>query len=368
MKICFVAPANNYHTIKWATWFSNAGHSVDVVSFTRGEIPGVRVHYIDTGVSVNDSDSKKIAYLFHAKKIGEIVKKINPDIVNAHYATSYGACTALSGLKGYVLSVWGADIYDFPKKSVLHRLLLKYSLKKAGHIFSTSRAMADEAGKYTKKQIDVTPFGVDIDLFNPAKRDRTDGSEFIVGIVKTLEAKYGIDYLLEAAALVKRERPDIPLKVRIAGRGSKAEDYKKLAKESGLESVVTWLGFIPQEQAAREWANMDAAVVPSVLESESFGVSAIEAEASGTPLIISDIPGLLEATGGEKTCIVVPRKNSNAIACAIERLYDNKEERMRLSRVGRDFVCSTYELNACFRKVEALFRAYAGKTQKPAEL
>ena len=49
MKICFLAPANNYHTKKWCNWFASQGHEVHVVSFIKDSIDNVTVHYIDTG-------------------------------------------------------------------------------------------------------------------------------------------------------------------------------------------------------------------------------------------------------------------------------------------------------------------------------
>lgn len=54
----FLAPANNYHTKKWSKWFSNHGHEVHVISFIDDSIDNVKVHYIDTGVSTDSSDSK----------------------------------------------------------------------------------------------------------------------------------------------------------------------------------------------------------------------------------------------------------------------------------------------------------------------
>lgn len=357
MRICFIAPASNYHTVKWSKWFSSYGHDVHVISFIDAEIPGATVHFIDAGVSVKDSDSKKLKYLLHGRDVKKIVGEIKPDIVNAHYATSYGAVAALSGIKGYILSVWGSDVYDFPLKSPLHKALLKYSLKRAGHIFSTSQAMAEETEKYTDKHIDITPFGVDMELFNP-KRRIPDDSSFVIGTVKTLDPKYGIDYLLKAGKIIRERRPDIPLQIRIAGKGPREEEYKRLAKDLDIDDVTTWLGFIPQEQAAFEWANMDVAVVPSTLESESFGVSAVEAEACCIPVIISDIPGLMEATEPGTTSIVVHRSNAEEIADAVIYLYDNPEERVRLGKAGRRFAVEKYELNTCFEKPSKLFAEY----------
>ena len=213
--------------------------------------------------------------------------------------------------------------------------------------------MADEAAKYTDKNLLITPFGVDMELFTPEKRTRPDNDgRFVIGTVKGLEQKYGIHHLLRAAALVVKERPDIPLEVRIAGRGTQEEALKSLADELGLHDRVTWLGFIPQEQAAQEWANLDIAIIASESESESFGVSAVEAQASGAPVIISNIPGLMEACNGGKSAVVVPRRDARAIADQVEALYDQPEHRAKLAAIASSYARSTYELNACFDIVD----------------
>ena len=356
MKICFVGPANNVHMIKWCTWFKHHGHSVHVISFIEGEIPGTTVHVIDPGVSAAGSDLAKLKYLFTGGQIKRLINEIKPDIVNAHYATSYGTALALSGVQNYVLSVWGSDIYDFPQKSILHKLLLKYSLKKAACLFSTSMAMAAEAGKYTDKKFVITPFGVDTALFNPNKRTRpgNDG-RIILGTVKSLSDKYGIRYILEAVAAVKKQG-NFPLELRIAGKGPQEQEYRKLAEDLGIGAITSWLGFISQAEAAREWANMDIALIPSELESESFGVSAVEAQACGTAVVISDIPGLMEATSPDETSIVVPRKNAAALAEAILDLMKNPDKRETLGKNGRQYVEKHYEMDACFFKVETIFR------------
>ena len=359
MKICFLAPSNSAHTKKWCKYFTSSNHEVHVISFCNEEIAGVQLHYVDTGVNTNGGDAQKLKYLLKAGKVRKVIKKIAPDVVNVHYATSYGAVAALAGLKKYALSIWGADIYDFPQKTTLHRWLLQFSLHRASHIFSTSKAMAEEAGKYTKKTIEITPFGVDMALFSPDKNTLSKDI-FTVGTVKTLSPKYGIDYLLKAAALIKAEHPEIPLRLRISGSGPNEQEYHALAETLGIKEITTWLGFISQEQAAQEWAGMDVAVVPSTLESESFGVSAVEAQACGCPVIVSNIPGLMEATAPNVTSIVVPRQNERALADALVTLYNDAALRGQMSVKGREYVEKNYELNTCFRKIEELFIKIAG--------
>lgn len=355
MKICFVAPANNYHTKKWAGWFSQRGYDVHVISFVNDNIPGAVVHYIETGSSADANDASKLRYLLHSRDIKRIIEEIRPDIVNAHYASSYGTATALSGIKHYVLSVWGSDIYDFPNKSILHKMLLMYSLRKAEYLFSTSRAMAEEASKYTKKHFDITPFGVDTVLFSPEKRTRID-HDFVVGSVKGLSYTYGIDYLIRAVAIIRKEHPEIPIHLRIAGKGPDEQAFKQLARESGIEDITAWLGFISQDEAAKEWANMDVAVIPSL--SESFGVSAVEAQACNIPVIISDVPGLLETTVPGVSSVVVPKNDERALSRAIVDLYKDTEKRCKLGNAGRNYVKKKYEYHICFQKIEdLLFRS-----------
>lgn len=357
MKICFIAPANNYHTQKWCKWFCKRGHQIHVISFTEGSLDDAIVYVVKTSAKPDSNDSNKLKYLLHAREIKRLVDKIKPDIVDVHYASSYGTVTALSGVKRYVLSLWGSDVYDFPKKSILHKCLLKFSLKKAEYIFSTSKAMADEARKYTDKKIDITPFGVDTELFSPDKCVRSYESDGVIriGTVKALTPKYGIDCLIKAFALFAESRKNSSVRLEIAGKGEYEEQYKKLAHDMGIGDFIIWHGFVTQEKVAEIWANLDLAVVPSVLESESFGVSAVEAQASGTPVIISDIPGLMEATIPEVTSIVFGRGNEKELASKIERLVNDSNLRHDMQKKARQFVVEKYEIDKCFIEVEQLF-------------
>ena len=350
MRICFVGPAGSAHIRKWCAWFLGRGHEVHVVSFTPGEIPGVKVHLADLGVDPDGSDLGKLKYLTAGGRIRRLIQEIRPDAVNAHYATSYGIAMALSGVKEYALSVWGSDIYDFPRRSFLHKALLQFALKKAGVLFSTSKAMAEEAGKYTSRTFEITPFGVDMELFSPGKRSRNDHT-FAIGTVKSLMPIYGIDTLLQGAAILAESHPEMNLRVRIAGDGPQEAELKTLAGELGIAGITEFMGRISQEECAEVYANLDAAVIPSV-RYESFGVAAVEAQACGTPVIVSDVEGLMETAG--KAGIVVPRQNAEAIADAVWKLYCDPELREEMGEKGRKNVEEKYELNQCFEHIEAL--------------
>lgn len=360
-KICFIGPANSDHIKKWCYWFVHRNFEVHVVSLVNHSIDGVFVHYLGESASPKDTDFEKLKYLNKIFLLRKIVKSIHPDIISVHYASSYGTLVALSGLRDYNLSVWGSDVYDFPKKSLLHKFLTIISLNRAAKLLSTSSCMSDEAGKYTKKPFFITPFGVDTELFHPIliskntishnqEIDTKDGVSFIIGTVKTLEEKYGIKFLILAVALLRKRYPFIPVKLRIAGKGSKEKEYKALATSLGLDDCLTWLGFISQQDAAKEWAGMDVAVVYS--ESESFGVSAVEAQACATPVIVSNIPGLMESTCPRVTSVVVQRGCPEKLCEAIYQMWLHPQKRKNMGDAGRKFVQEKFELKKTFERIE----------------
>ncbi len=352
MKICFVGPSNSAHLVKWCNWFTERGHEISVISFAGGNIKNVEVYDLNLNVDLNGKDSKKLKYLLSGKKIKRIVETINPDIVSVHYASSYGIAVALSGIKKYTLSVWGSDVFEFPQKSVFHKLLIKYSLKRSAVIMSTSKAMAEETSRYTSKKIIITPFGVDINLFNCNKRHRNSDDKFVVGNIKALSDKYGIKDLLKAVSIVMKQT-NIPIELRIAGKGPQEKEYYELAEKLEISNITKWLGFISQEEAAVEWANMDIAIIPS--EEESFGVSAVEAQACGTAVVVSDAPGLMEATSPGESSIVIRKNHPEEIAETIIELYYDKAKRSNLAQNGIKFVHGKFEINNCFEKILDIF-------------
>lgn len=350
-SICFLAPANNYHTQKWCKWFSEKGYFVHVISFVEGNIDNVILHVVGKRTRENEKDLQKFRYFFYGKKIKSIITDINPDIISVHYASSYGLVAALTKLKDYKLSVWGSDIFAFPKKSFFHKLFLNFSLDKASCILATSKYLAEETRKYTTKEIEITPFGVDTRLFHPISHHK-DQNKFIVGTIKALTPYYGIDYLIKAVAIIVQEHSEIPIELHIAGRGEKENEYKLLAQQLHISEIVSWLGYISQEEAALEWTKMDLAVLYS--SAESFGVSALEAQACGIPLIVSDANGFLESSNPGKSAIIVPFGDEHKLADAIVNLYYDKEKRKQMGVSGREFIENRYELDQCFSKIEKL--------------
>lgn len=355
LRICYLSDASSVHTKKWCKFFINKGYDIHVISLNDGVIEGATVHSLALNVEdiKKDSSYKKGAYLKNIFKVRKLVKEIKPDILHAHYASSYGTLGWLCKFKPYILSVWGSDIYDFPKQNIFFKQLIKYNLNKAELIFSTSKAMAAETNKYTPKEIIVTPFGVDTNKFKRLDNQK-DAKEYItIGTIKTLEKKYGIDYLIKAFALLCEKGYN--MRLEIYGSGSEGDNLRKLASDLKVEDKVLFGGYITEEQVVNKFNSFDIAVFPSTLDSESFGVAAVEAEACGVPVVISDTPGLMEATKPGETSLVAKKKDYEDLADKIEKFVVDKKLRVKFANNAIKYVEDNYDLTKNFEKVENIY-------------
>ena len=354
MKICYLADINSAHTHKFLNYFVKKGYDIHVISLGKGEYNGVKVHSLDLedNVMKGKSEKGKVGYLKKIKKVKELINEIKPDILHAHYASSYGLLGALANYHPYIISVWGSDVYDFPIKSPIHKMIIKYNLKKADYILSTSNVMKKETEKYTNKEIKVTPFGVDINKFYPNK---VESDEIIIGTIKTLEEKYGVQYLVKAFKQVKEENKDLDIKLRIGGKGSQEDYLKNLCRELNIENDVTFLGFVKPDDVIKEFQRFDISVFPSTLDSESFGVAAVESEACGTPVIVSNVGGLMESTKPNETSLVVEKKSVEDLAEKLNILVRDKDLRIKMGKAARKFVEDNYSLEKNFEYINKIY-------------
>lgn len=353
MKICYLSDATSAHTKKWCNFFLGKGYEIIVVSLGDGHIDGCKVYSFGEKDLVNKSDINKLfTYTFKIRKIKKIIEDEKPDIIHAHYATSYGLLASLLKIHPYILSFWGSDVYDFPNRSFFHRYLLKRNIKSADYIMSTSEDMKKQVLKYTNKDILVTYFGVDIELFKPMKVERSE--YFTVGTVKSFYEKYCLDYLIKGFKLFIDRIDNKNVKLLLGGRGNQEEYLRSLVKKLELENNVEFLGFLNQEEVAKAFNKMDVAVFPSA--AESFGVAAVEAQSCGIPTIVSNVGGLPEATNPGETSIVIEPKDEFQIADAIETLYNDEDLRIQMGKKGRQYVESKFNFVDNFNYVDSIYK------------
>ncbi len=364
MRILILGDGGSSHIQKWVAGLLSKKFEIGLFSFHHFD-PS---HYPrDSAFAVlsNPAGRKagsiwsKAGYFFYVGALKKALKKYNPNILHAHYASSYGLIGMLTGFQPFIISVWGADIYDFPQISPIHKFILKKTLSGAGYICSTSHCMKSETLLYTQKGIDVIPFGVGAEFLSVENGEESvigDAKIRIIGTIKSLEDKYGIDFLIKAFAVVKKELKDCELRLLIVGDGSKKKALKELATKLGISQHVDFKGRVAHHEIAKMHRQIDVFVGLSVLDSESFGVSLVEAMACGKAVIVSDVEGYKEVLGDPPAGLIVSRKNSTQAAQAISQLIRNPELAKTLGESAARRVSENYRWDQSLDLMEGVYR------------
>jgi len=340
-------PASS-HTSKWVNTLFDYGIDIKLFglsNFDRNEyneeIHIIYEDYSKSAKSKSDGDLRKIVYLKSLMKLKSIVNEFNPDIIHAHYASSYGLLGALSATKPFLVSIWGNDVYDFPYKSILHKKVFKYVLKKSDKIFSTSKIMAEEISKFTKKNIIVIPFGIDTNIFKPiAVKKIFDNDAILIGAVKSLSYKYGNEIVIKAFKIIKDKLPDKKLKLILIGDGVLRKKIEMMVAELNLSDDVKFLGKVPHKEINIYHNMIDIHIYPSVWE--SFGVSNLEAAACEKPQIATNIGGFREILRDNVDAFLVKPDSPEEVAEKTILLIENPELRIKMGRNARENVIKNF--------------------------
>lgn len=337
MKLVLLAPASVIHTQRWAE--ALAARGLEIVLATQHPDPAWPV---PAGVRVEVLPHRGGAgYFLNVAALRRLLRAERPALLNAHYASGYGTTAALAGFRPWMLSVWGSDVYDFPYQGRLQGWWLRRNLRAADALASTSEAMAGQVRRLLPQagEIAVTPFGIDTGRFAP-RPEPHEG--VVIGTVKTLAPKYGIDVLLRAfARLVRQGAGGVSL--LIVGGGPQREELEALAATLGVSDRVRFVGAVPHAEVPLWLNRLDIYVAASRLDSESFGVAVLEASACGLPVVVSDAGGLPEVVQDGETGLVVPREDDAALARALATLLAAPAECRRLGAAGREHARERYE-------------------------
>lgn len=196
-------------------------------------------------------------------------------------------------------------------------------------------------------EVDLAPF--DADVSAPA-RDRGRPELLFAG---RLEYEKGVQTLLEAMPVIRREVEGAVL--IIAGNGTYRPELERLALELGLEEV-RFVGFVEEDRLRELYRSARVAIVPSLYE--PFGLVALEAMASGTPVVASDTGGLREIIADGISGLCFPPGDAGALAEAAVRVLRDPGLGDRLAAEARSALATRGSWStAAARTVETYRRA-----------
>jgi glycosyltransferase involved in cell wall biosynthesis len=160
--------------------------------------------------------------------------------------------------------------------------------------------------------------GIDLAMFRPVAPDpvlRRYGERLLL-YVGRLQPWKGVDTAIRAL-------PAIPgASLLIAGEGEERERLARLAQEQGVAQRVHLLGTVPREELPRFYSSVDLLLATS-FASETFGISLVEAQACGLPVVASRFGGFSEVVDEERTGMLVPPRDPQALAAAVNTLLND---------------------------------------------
>jgi glycogen synthase len=231
----------------------------------------------------------------------------------------------------------------------------------AGRVITCSRYMREQVRRsfdLPRAKLDVVPNGVDVAAFEVDEEQARVTRATLTGprtklilFAGRLEYEKGVQTVLRALDRV-RQRVG-PTRFVVAGEGTYGPELRREVRRLGLRRHVRFTGFLDDDALRHHYAAADVAVAPSIYE--PFGLVAVEAMASGTPVVVSDTGGLREVVDGPCGLRTAP-EDPEAPAAALVRVLDDAELAQRLAAGGRARVRSGFAWGTVASRTVEVYR------------
>lgn len=287
------------------------------------------------------------------------------DVIHAHMVVPDGWAAAKCGacLNVPVLATaHRADVLDVPARGGAQREQVADAVRMLDQIVAVSNAMraAVESVAAPRRPVAVVPNGADMRVFHPRDRVqmRTElglpADERIVTFVGALTPRKGVDTLVEAMGLLARRPGGAPL-LTIAGIGELRERLEARARELGVAERIRFVGKIAHDDVPKWMAAGDVFTLPSL--SEGLPTVVCEAMACGRAVVATAVDGTPEIVDDGATGLLVPPRDSAALAAALARVLDDDDLRRRFEVEAAERAQRTYTWAANAAQYVRLYEA-----------
>lgn len=264
------------------------------------------------------------------------------DVVHIHVPFPLAdAALLLSGFKGRVVVSWHSDVVKQKKLMLFYKPFMMRLLKRADSIITATKGHIDGSDYLSdfRSKCRIVPYGITPEDYLSIERrpvlteKLSDKKKIKVFFTGRLVYYKGADVLLKAFTAVEG------CELFIAGTGEMEQTLKNFVKRHKMENKVHFLGFLPDEELKRAYADCDIFVLPSVVKSEAFGIVQLEAMVYGKPVINTALPsGVPYVSIHGKTGLTVPALDAKKLAEAIELLASDKELREKYGKSAAERV------------------------------
>ena len=318
-------------TYNLADHLARRGHEVHVITSHDHGLPYLSE---ENGFYIHRIAWKKIRFIgivsFWAK-IHLRIRKIKPDIVHSQSLLSgIPALAAQKFLKiPYVIWGRGSDIY-IPGRFT--RMTSKPILQNADAVLALTKDMKQKIQEIYDRGITVVPNGVDLERFKISSEGKKEDNANTIVFVGRLHPVKGVQYLIEAMAIVHREMQDA--KLVLVGDGVERSRLEELAERLDLNDCIQFAGQVPQERVPQVMNQADVFAMSSL--SEGFPVVLLEAMAAGLPIVATNVGGIPDIVEEGVNGCLVNAKSPDEIAEKILILLQNDEILKKIAANNRE--------------------------------
>jgi len=246
-----------------------------------------------------------------------------------------------------------------PLQLYVYKKIQRKAEKVFDHFICVSEYLADKLihqHELEKTKISTIYNGIDLDYFNaavefPPKRNEflREGEEILIGAIGRLVAEKGLEYLLECMPEVLKRFTQI--KLLLVGDGPLKTHLEKRVLSLGLKDNIIFTGF--RSDIREILSCLDILILPSLLE--GFSMIILEAMAMAKPIVASDIPGIREQIIDGKNGILVPAKDTNALAAAIIKILADRNVAENIGLAARKTVDRKFSIERMVAETESLY-------------
>jgi rhamnosyl/mannosyltransferase len=273
-----------------------------------------------------------------------------PDVFHLHFPYPWGDTSwLLAGSPGPAVLTYHSDIVRQRVLGTAYRPLMRRVLERIDRIIVGSPAMIEhtEALAPFVEKCRVVPFGIDTVRFEPTSATRSRAAELhaahkrpVVLFVGRLIYYKGVDVLLRAMTEVEAD-------LVLIGNGPLQGGLRSLASSLGIAERVTFLPPVEDAELAAWYRAAAVFCLPSVARTEAYGLVQLEAHASGTPVVSTDLPtGVPWVNPDGETGLVVPPGDASALAGALRNLLSDEGLRARMGAQARARALATFGVEA----------------------
>jgi len=374
MRICYIADASNIHTQRWVKYFADKGHEVHLISptpFEGNNIGNVELYLLKRVRPQIRMISFLIDALSYIVQTRKLVRKIKPDILHAHYIFGNGLLAALSGFHPLILSAWGSDILVDPHRSPIHRYTVRFALKRADLVTTTSRYL-DE---YIWQEFNVSPnkikrisWGLDPNVFRKGylnevrmlrKNLNINGDAFTVVSPRHMCEHYGLEFIIRSIPHVIEKYPNSCF-IFLRGFAMSTSYENKLRTMAENLGVKEYTRFVSRRLEPEEMAiyyNM-CKVLISIPRTDQFGLCIAEGATCGVIPIVGNLEVYREYLTDGENAFFVDRENPKDIAEKVIHCIEHPELKERFYGINRKTVEEKLDWNKNAPRMEELYLSY----------